>query len=483
MMKYADALQYLFGLEFYGIKLGLENMYRLMELVGNPHQKVKAIHIAGTNGKGSVSCYIKNILQHTGYNVGMYTSPHLERFEERIRINDALIPEADVARLTEFLIPLINQMANEEGHYHPTYFEVTTAMALLYFVEKQVDYVVWEVGLGGRLDATNVVDAPVCVITQIDFDHMKQLGSTIAEIASEKSKIIKPGATVITGVQGDAWDVIEAEALRQQAKLIALPRDIQYEVIHTELLPEPYQEFNYLGSQMHLSNLKIKMLGEHQVFNATLAIAAVEALLLNDSQIIDIDMVKNKPLKNLVPMNPLEQSITITPPNLMNMLANPSSSGDVNFKRIKGIVDGLDATFWPGRFEVIPQKPLIVLDGAHNESGAISLAKTLTRYFPGKRIHMVLGISEGKEREQIFKHLVPLVEDVVLTAANYHKAVDPDAFKSMVTSFGKPCTIAKVSTDAVKYALNKANLDDVVCITGSLYLIGEVRPLFFQKDC
>src|SRR6056297_2013146 len=266
MIDYHQAIEYIYGLNKYGIKLGLKNISYLLSLFDNPHLKTKVIHIAGTNGKGSTAAMIFSILKAAGYKVGLYSSPHLVHFQERMRINEKLISQHDVCSLLERIQPAVDKVANTEGYQHPTFFEVITTMAFVYFYETKVDFSIMEAGLGGRLDATNVCQSLISTISHIDYDHMDKLGSTLTEIAREKGEIIKDKTVVINAEQYPEADrVIKSIAEERQAPVYSVGQEIKPYPTHSDL---EGNNFNYSGIYHKFNDLHIPLVGEYQVENA-----------------------------------------------------------------------------------------------------------------------------------------------------------------------------------------------------------------------
>lgn len=493
-MTYQEAIEYLFSLEFFGIKLGLDNIRRLMELLGDPQKNLRVIHIAGTNGKGSVANYTANILQASDYQVGLYTSPHLVRFEERISINGKLISETDIARLTERIKPLAEQVAKESNGAHPTFFEITTAMALLYFSEQKVDFTVLEVGLGGRLDATNVVHAGIAVITNIDFDHMKQLGYTLREIAREKAGIIKPNSVVITGARGEALEEIRKIAKEQNAQLVSYPKDISFRNlgVHSKSKQCHYpdhQEFFVFGLLGDYSNLKTSMMGEHQLINITLAVGAVESVILQAfPELVLQRELGARSLRSYLESRQKRNQFIYTHKISEDKIPLPEKENSDSVLStmskilLSGIPEGIKNTHWAGRLEIVKESPIVLLDGAHNAAGAMVLRQAIKELFSYKKLYLVIGITEGKQAEKILDTLCPLADEVIVTSAKNHRVIPPKELVKQIHSVIKSVTIAKSVADAVKYVLNRATANDLICISGSLYVVGEARPIFVTKD-
>jgi dihydrofolate synthase/folylpolyglutamate synthase len=392
--------------------------------------------VAGTNGKGSTSAITHSILQNAGYKVGLYTSPHLVSFQERMVINGEYISPDEVVSLLERLKPAIKQVARREGCQHPTFFEVITTMAFLYFYEKKVDFAIMEVGLGGRLDATNVCQPLVSVITHIDFDHMDRLGNTLTEIAGEKGAIIKENTPVVSAGQfPEAQDVIKKIARQKESPLYIFGEDIDATLISSQLKGN---YFNYRGISNNIDNLFVPLAGDFQIENTSLAIATTE-LLGNSGYVITQD----------------------------------------------NIFKGVSHSKWPGRFEIVKEKPLVILDGAHNPNGVQQFIKNLKKLVPDKKIIAVLGIFQDKDYTTILKNIIPQVDKVILTMADNPRATPTAVLAEEVKHYINYQNI--MESDDVETAINKslqiARGDDVVCITGSLYTVGEAKAYFLEgKD-
>ncbi len=432
--SYRKAIEYIYNLNKYGIKLGLKNITFLLSLFDNPHLKTKVIHIAGTNGKGSTSAIIYSILQKAKYRVGLYTSPHLVEFQERMRINGRYITKEEVCSLLERMKPKINKVAHTKGYQHPTFFEVITAMAFLYFYEQKTDFAVIEVGLGGRLDATNVCQPEVSVLTHIDIDHRDKLGNTLAEIAGEKAAIIKKNTPVVSAQQlPEAAEVITKIAQERGATLYHYGREINTTLL-SSMLKGNY--FNYSGIYHKIDNLFVPLAGEYQLENAALAIATAE-LLTNMGYMITIDDISH----------------------------------------------GVRDSQWPGRFEIVREKPLIILDGAHNPNGVYQFITNLKKLIPNKKIIAVLGVFQDKDYPTIVKIIVPQVNQVILTMADNPRATPTALLAKEALHYIKQENI--IETDKVATAINKslqiAQDDEVICITGSLYTVGEAKAYFSER--
>ena len=423
-MSYQETLSYLFGLQKFGIKFGLSNISRLLELVGNPHKTLKTVHIAGTNGKGSTAATIASIMKEAGYKVGLYTSPHLIDFTERIKINGKEIEEGEVVRLTEYIRSKVQDSEFKDELERITFFEFTTAMALIYFKEKEVDMAVMETGMGGRLDATNVIRPLVSVITNISVEHKEYLGDTIEAVASEKAGIIKDGVPILTGVdQPAAFQVIERICNEKRAPLYRLGRDFSFH-------RKGFNNFSYNGINESFDLLTLNLRGGHQFQNASLAVAAVE-------------MLKNKGF--LIPL--------------------------------EALIDGLGKVSWPGRLETISQSPMIILDGAHNPAGAEMLSRAIKEELEFNRLYLVLGIMADKEVEGIISPLAPLAHEVILSRPQYERASRPSDLLPLAIRYNMNSRAFEHLREAIDYARSKAGSEDLIIISGSLFTVGEARGI------
>ncbi len=427
-MNYNESLEYIANSHKFGIRLGLDNMYKLLELLGNPQDKLNIIHVAGTNGKGSTCSFISSILKESGYKVGLYTSPYLETFTERIRINGENIPREDVARIVTIISEKIEQMV-AEGHDYPTEFEIVTTMAFYYYCEQNADFVILEVGLGGRYDATNIIKkSDISVITPISLDHVKILGDTISKIAYEKGGIIKEnGKCVVYDQSEEAKDVIKQICIEKNAKYI----EVKFDEINIKKSDINSQIFDYSSDDNEYKNLEINLIGEHQIKNSILAI------------------------------------------NTINQL---SKIKGLNIKE-EALRAGLLNTRWPGRIEKILDKPLFIIDGAHNKDGAASLAKTLANNFKYKKATLLIGMLEDKDIDSVLEILMPYFDKVVTTTPNNPRAINSDELKGKISKYTKNVISKENIKDALQYVLDNSEKDDVIISAGSLYMIGEVRTL------
>jgi dihydrofolate synthase/folylpolyglutamate synthase len=420
-MSYTAAVQHLYGLQQFGIKLGLENMRRLTALLGEPQTRYRSVHIAGTNGKGSTAAMVASMLRQAGYRVGLYTSPHLVEFRERIRVDGRMIPEDAVSELTERIRGLWNEPLA------PTFFEFTTAMAFQFFADQQVDVAVLEVGLGGRWDATNVVRPIVTAITTIGYDHEEYLGSTLAAIAGEKAGIIKDGVPVALGpIEGEALAVIQQVAARHGGRIVRPGA-------HYRLEGSSPQDFSYAGPSWRLGHLRCGLAGSHQVGNAGCALAILEAATEHD-------------------------------------LCVPEAA----------IRSGLAMVAWDGRLEYVGDRPAILLDGAHNPAAAGVLAEFLSHELATgrfERLLLVLGMMKDKRPRAFLEPLLPLLNDLILTRAEISRAAPADMLASAIMPLPIVPHLTDSPAEALALARRLASPEDLVCVAGSLMLVGDVKAL------
>ncbi|UCD33899.1 MAG: bifunctional folylpolyglutamate synthase/dihydrofolate synthase [Desulfobacterales bacterium] len=409
----------MYGLRRFGIKLGLSTITRILEGLGNPQDGIKFIHVAGTNGKGSVASSLATILHLSGYNVGLYTSPHLVRFNERICINNRMISNEDV---------VLSYEAVKGAHFgtrEPTFFEFSTAMALYEFGRQGVDWAVVETGMGGRLDATNIINPVIAVITNISQEHKAYLGNTISEIAREKGGIIKKSVPVITGVkQKNVTAILKTIASSQSAQFYRFGDAFR-------VRRNRNGTFNYLGIEHVWRNLRTGLIGNHQVDNAALTLAACEVL------------------------NKDNTSLTV-----------------------KNIEDGLKQNKWPGRLEIIPTSPLILLDGAHNFIAARNLSRYLIEHLSNRNITLVVGILDDKPYASMLKCLVPLCHKVILTRPKIDRALAPERLFPIAKELKNDVDIVPDVDMAIKLAIETTPERDAICIAGSLYVVGEAKETF-----
>lgn len=413
----------------FGMVLGLDRMEELLRRLGNPQDDLKVIHVAGTNGKGSVSKYLEEGLSACGYKMGLYTSPYIETFNERIRYDGADISDEDLEYYGQKVVSAAEAMV-ADGLDSPTEFEVVTAIAFLYFAGRQADITILEVGLGGIGDSTNVVKSPLAsVITSISYDHMAQLGSSLAEIAVNKAGIIKTGCPVIANVpQRDAAKIIARKAYAMGSRLYdisGIRAAVSDETPFSQRVSMELYEKSY-------SDVEISMVGRHQVENLKTALATLEIL---------------------------------------------RKSGAVKLDR-EALYEGLKRARQPGRFEVISEDPLAIIDGAHNEAGAQALQETMVQHFAGKKILLVAGILADKEIDSIVKFLTKITDHIIVTEPDNPRKLAAEKLAEHVADFGVAAEAVSDVEVAVHRAKELADGYDVILFAGSLYLIGDVRRLW-----
>jgi len=408
---------YLDSLNVDKMRFGLKAISELLSRLGNPQNSYKTILIAGTNGKGSTAAMIASILCSAGYKVGLYTSPHLVDVRERIVINGKKIP------LKEFNRTIADVKDKKEQPV--TYFEFLTAVAFVYFQRQKVDIAVLEVGLGGRLDATNVCKPLVSVITNISLDHMDYLGNTLDSIAHEKAGIIKQKGICITAAkQNKVLEVLKNVCLRRRAKLYCLSSDIKIKKQKDGIL-------NYEGLYRNMKNLKIPLQGDHQLSNAALALAAIELCEKKGFSIADT-----------------------------------------------AIYAGLKNTHWEARLEVLQNQPLFLLDGAHNPAGIIVLCRSLKKGFSYRRLILIFGALADKDYRRMLQKIVPLASIIILTQLKTKRAVPVNDIMETVKKMGYPAIVTENVGQAIERAQAMAKKQDLICATGSFYLAGEVKQAF-----
>lgn len=430
------AIEKIHKFERFGMILGLERMNSLLKLLGNPQDDLKIIHVAGTNGKGSICRYIYSVLQAGGYKTGLYTSPFLEVFNERIELDGKYISNEDLAVYTDRVLKCVETMT-QRGEQSPTEFEVVTAIAFLYFKEKGCDYAIMEVGLGGSGDSTNVCKAPlISVIASISYDHTDRLGNTLAEIAGEKAGIIKEGCPVVTSAEApEALEVIERKA-EELGCMYFETRHVPYAVKSQDLGGSVF-DVNIQG--VTYENLEISMLGEHQIKNAICALAALSII---------------------------------------------EERGDVSLHR-DDIYKGFKAAKQIGRLEVMSAQekvPVVIIDGAHNPDGAASLRKAMKEYMPDKKILMVTGMLADKDTESILREFTAITDRFIATEPENPRKLDSESLKDKIEAMGASCESIPDCREAVKAAAERGKDFDAVLYAGSLYMIGAIRGLLRQGE-
>lgn len=427
MMKtYMEALEWIHNRLRFGIKPGLERMTWMLEQLGNPHYHMKAIHVAGTNGKGSTVCYLRNILQQADYQVGTFTSPYIETFNERISVDGKPISDEDMIHLVNAVRPVVEQLEETELG-EATEFEVITIMAFYYFGElNKQDFVIFETGLGGRLDSTNVLEPILTIITNIGFDHTHILGETVEEITKEKAGIIKPGVPLISAVeQKEAQEILVETAAEKQAPLYLLGKDfhnVSYETLQSG------EKFSLEMLTSTLTDLLITMIGYHQVKNASLAAMAAVYLQQQGEAAIEEGHIRQ----------------------------------------------GLRAAKWIGRFEKMSDNPLVIIDGAHNLQGVESLVSTLRLHYEDKNIHLIFSCLKDKDAKDMIEKLEEVAASLTFTSFDFPRAYGAKELYEIVQ--GDNISFEEDWQFALKEGKKRLQTgNDMLIVTGSLYFIAEVR--------
>ncbi len=441
LKKYNETENYLYGLQKHGIKLGLENSRGLMGILGEPQKSFRSVHIAGTNGKGSTASIIASILKETGFKVGLYTSPHLISFTERIKVNNSPVLESDVIRLVSFI-----RKAITNADINPTFFEFVTAMALYYFAHKKVDWAVVEVGMGGRLDATNILLPDVSVITNISLEHREFLGESLSAIAAEKAGIIKPSVPVVTATtHHEALKVLEGTARDRKSEIYVIDRDFKGTL---SSMNEGHIAFDYTGinplskNRKEYRNLALRTSGRHQVLNASVALRTCE-VIESKGLIISDEAIKN----------------------------------------------GLLNSDFSGRLEWSSRTPPVLIDSAHNPEAAAALADTVKEIFFSKKIILIMGIMNDKDTEGILKPLIQICDVIILTKPKGERAASPEKLEEGIKSLEKKGSVNLRSTkilttstvaEAIELAKKICRKDQIVLVTGSFYTTGEAKEILGQ---
>ncbi len=419
--EYEQCLDTMYSLGRFGIVLGLSTMQNILKNLGNPQDNFKCIHLSGTNGKGSVASTLSTILTTAGYKTGLYTSPHLVTFNERFCINNEHVTDADVIEAFK-AVEAVNT-----GERSATFFEISTAMAFYLFNKKRVDFAIIETGMGGRLDATNIVKPILSIITNISVEHKAYLGNTISEIAGEKAGIIKSNTPVITGAkQNNALSVIEKKAGEESAPFYKFRNNFRVRRQHEE------GSFTYYGINSTWHNMKTNLTGRHQVDNAALALAACEIIIETNNANLSEEVIK------------------------------------------KGLIN----TKWPGRLEVVSKTPLTIVDGAHNLVAIRKLTEYLKETFDGRGITLITGVLDDKSYNTMFKCILPICRRVILTEAKSERSISPDKLLPAAQKIIGDARVIKDIPEAIKYAEASSSDDEVLCISGSLYVVGEAKEFF-----
>ena len=444
MLTYQEALDYIYSfadvermLAGHLARFDLARTKALLELLDKPHRRFQAVHVAGTKGKGSTTAMMESILRAAGYKTGLFTSPHLHTYRERIRVNGQLISEEELVTLLERLIRHIESVPQLST------FEITTALAFSHFAQEKIEWAILETGLGGRLDATNVVDPTVVVITLIGYDHVDLLGHRLSQIAFEKAGIIKEGKPVVSAPQRPtALRVIKRACRERKAPLTLVGRDWTWERkgfdLKGQLLDVHCHKKPDAGSSSlcrDYANLSIPFLGAYQLVNTTTVVATLAELA--------------------------RQGVSLSPQN---------------------VAEGLKTTFWPGRLEVLNQEPLLVVDGAHNLESSQALARALTEYLHFRRLILIFGALHGHDFKAMLRQLLPLVDRVFVTRSLHPRAIDAKILAQQVNALGHRCQMEAQVDKALWKALSQAEKTDLVCATGSLSVAAEARAAWLESQ-
>lgn len=427
--RYCEALDYLYSLAHSGIKLGLQNTSRLLEYFGNPHLGVRTIHLSGTNGKGSTAAMTESIIRAAGFKTGLYTSPHLLDFRERIQINRRLIEEQEA---TDLILRIKN--AVEKLKIPVTFFEFGTVLAFLHFKEQQTDINILEVGLGGRLDATNLCEAEISIITSISHDHAEYLGDDLKQIAFEKASIIKEHGTVFAHIPNEEiFNVVNGLAQGRSASVYRLGREFNVTQIEGK---SGYQSFDFILGKTEFKDLKLPLIGQFQAKNAGLAISAC-LKFFEKSDAVNENLVRK----------------------------------------------GLETVQWEGRLETVFTHPTVILDCAHNVESVRSMTTELLKNVHFSRCFVILGIMKDKEIDKIIGILGPFGDQFFLVPVNPPRGEQPENLLEKLKIFNKPVQISESVSNALQAAKDIANSDDMVCITGSIFTVAEAKNCFkYEKN-
>lgn len=421
LKDYEKALRWLFKLQRFGVKLGLDNMRELLGHLGDPHEKFKSIHVAGTNGKGSVCALLSSVLKEAGYKVGMYTSPHVVRYNERMQINGEEISNEQVMEYIERIRPISEEMGKNPTK-HPTFFEFTTAMAFSYFADEEIDIGVIEVGMGGRLDATNVIMPEVSVITHLALEHTEHLGGTLERIAKEKAGIIKPGVPVVAAEENP---IIRRICDERGCEIIIVEDEYPYERI---LHDTSGQKF-WVGDSEN--ELFIPLLGSYQLQNAATAYAVLDVLR--------------------------KQGYSLS----------------------KDLIDkGFSQARWPARLEVVQTDPVVIVDSSHNPDGMANLRTALQDITEGSRVTFVIGVMSDKDIASMIEAIAPITRRVICTRPTYWRAMDSEEIAEEAAKSMDSVEVVPTVPEAIEMAVSTSRSGDVVCITGSIFTAGEAMKYF-----
>ncbi len=428
-MTYLETIEKIHEFNKFGSKLGLERMSKLMELLGNPQDEMKVIHVGGTNGKGSVCRYVYSVLQESGYKVGLYTSPYLERFTERIEFDGREISQEDLVTFSAMVFGQVEEMVRQ-GYDSPTEFELVTAIGFCYFKSKNIDFLVLEVGLGGTGDSTNIIKKPiVTAVTSISYDHTEYLGDTLEKIAEEKAGIFKEGVPVVSNVKEEsARNIIRKKAERLNCPFYGYPLG------KVENLTKSIHQYSFdlkeaMGEEFDA--IVISMIGMHQVENALCAIQIIRVL---------------------------------------------QKSG-ICYVEQGAFLAGLKNARQKGRMEILRENPYVIIDGAHNEGGAQSLAQTMREHFAKGKILLLTGVLADKKLEPLLSSFEEITRDFVVTEPDNPRKMSAESLNNVILKRGNRSIPISDPIEAAYYALRQKNQFDVILVAGSLYLIGKIRGI------
>lgn len=441
-VHYQQAVDWINGLIPFGIRPGMQRIELMMERLGHPERKLKFIHVAGTNGKGSTCAFLTSVLRQSGYDVGTFTSPYIEKFTDRFQYNETNIPEETLLEITNELKPLVEEIAATELG-SPTMFEVSTAIAIYYYAKVVYpDFVVWETGLGGRLCVTNIVTPIVSMITNVGHDHMDILGDSLEAIAREKAGIIKPGVPVISSVeQPEVIEVIRERARQQKSTLYLMDDQYRFDTVSTA---ENQQVFHFHGPFRDIQGLTIRMNGAHQLKNAALSVMAFEVLRQYYAVLVDDE----------------------------------------------DLAAGLQAMKWAGRLEMISEQPRLLVDGAHNPEGAATLAQALRETYTYNRVHLMMGMLSTKNHTDYLRHILPIVDTLILTEPDFRKKMNAEDLYTIVqhvlVESPRPDLQIIIEPNwrkALDQLQGRTEANDLAVVSGTLYLIADVRShILYQTD-
>jgi len=430
-MDYDKVTEHIFNLRKFGdMKLGLERVQSMLNGLGNPEKKLKYVHIGGTNGKGSTAAMISSILSYAGYKVGTYTSPHLSDFTERIAIRGKKIPKDDVVRLFDEMMPIADEMSKQGNGI--TFFEFATALAIKYFAENEVDIAVMEVGIGGRLDATNVITPIVSVITNIGLEHTEILGDTREKIAREKAGIIKSNGNLVTSTDPVIYTLLKGICSERGSRIYLVGSDIKAKSLSAG---ERSQSFDIEGFGKSYKNVSCKLIGEHQLSNAGCAFGAIE--ILNQNGFLVTEEAFRSGLANVV---------------------------------------------WPGRLELMQEKPRVILDCAKDPLAMKALRNSLTTIFKYDKLITILSISSDKQIPAMLAEMGPISYMIIATKHNVGgRAVDPNELADMASKYCKKAISVMDVNEAIDAAINVSTDNSLICVTGSVFLVGEARERWYPE--